>query len=162
MKSDVARDWRWSDGFLPQVRRILSSYALYLVDLEIASHQQDVSQATDMLIIVRGQKSVAVRLRRANYGYRDLTIRAYRASGVDTELSKIQTGHGDFYLYGWTNGREIAEYMLVDLEQVRKTNLLNNRKVIMNHEQQTGFIAIPFTELMGYGCVVGHLIKDKN
>lgn len=160
MNKDVQRDWRWSDGYLPQVRRILNQFALYLVDLEIASHQQDVSQATDMLIIVRGQKSVAVRLRRANYGYRDLTVRAYRASGATTELSKILAGHGDFYLYGWTNGSAIEEWMLVDLEQVRLNKLLNNRKVIMNHEQQTGFIAIPFTELLGHGCVVGHLVKD--
>lgn len=160
MNDDVKRDWRWSDGFLPQVRRILGNYALYLVDLQIASHQQDVSQATDMLIIVRGQKSVAVRLRRANYGYRDLTVRAYRSSGAETELSKILAGHGDFYLYGWTSGREIAEYMLIDLQQVRLTNLLSNRKIIMNHEHQTGFIAVPFTELLGNGCVVGHLVKD--
>lgn len=160
MKQDVQRDWRWSDGYLPQVRRILGNYALYLVDLEIASHQQDVSQATDMLIIVRGQKSVAVRLRRANYGYRDLTVRAWRASGAETELSKIQAGHGDYYLYGWTNGYDITEYMLVDLQQVRLTNILNNRKVIMNNEHQTGFIAVPFTELMGHGCIVGHLVKD--
>lgn len=154
LRLDVQRDWNWSDGYLPEVRRILMQNAALLFDVEIASTYQDVKEATDLLLTVGGQKHIAVRLRRAEYGYRDLTIRASRSSGSRTELSKIRAGYGDLYLYGWTTGWAISEWMLVDLALVRDSGLLNlNWRMTMNRDQATGFISIPYTTLHEYGCI---------
>lgn len=154
LRVDVQRDWDWSDGYLPEVRRILAQNALHLVSIRMASFHQDVKQATDMLLTIGGERSIAVRLRRAQYHYRDLTIRAQRTSGITTELEKIRAGHGDFYLYGWTDGPQIAEWMLVDLHRLRASGLLESRAFIRNTDGQTQFLAIDYHTLAAQGCVV--------
>lgn len=155
LKVDVHRDWCWSDGYLPEVRRILLQNAMYLFTVEVASFHQDVKQATDMLLMVSGRRNVAVRLRRASYQQRDLTIRASRASGVRTELDKIRAGSGDIYLYGWTLEMQIQEWMLVDLHRLRASGLLDARwPVIGNQDMVTHFIAIPYRTLRERGCVL--------
>lgn len=154
LRLDVQRDWNWSDGYLPEVRRILMQNAALLFDVNIASTHQDVKEATDMVLTVGGQKAIAVRLRRAVYDWRDLTIRASRASGSRTELSKIRAGYGDLYLYGWTTGWSITEWMLVDLARVRESKLLGLRwRMTMNKDGVTGFISIPYITLREYGCI---------
>ena len=154
LRLDVQRDWNWSDGFLPEVRRILMQNAALLFNVRIASSYQDVKQATDMLLTVSGQRTVAVRLRRAQYSYRDLTIRASRVSGTRTELDKIRSGYGDIYLYGWTYGWTIHEWMLVNLHRLRSSNLLNSHwPMQMNRDGATGFISIPYLRLYEYGCI---------
>lgn len=161
LRLDVRRDWSWSDGYLPEVRRILAANALSIVRVHVASVEQDVKQATDMLLTVEGRKSVAVRLRRAVYPYRDLTIRATRTSGVVTELEKIRDGSGDIYLYGWTVGYRIPEWMLIDLERVRQAGLLAREwRLIWNPDRVTAFIAIPYTLLDEAGCVLAHEMQQ--
>lgn len=154
LRLDVQRDWNWSDGFLPEVRRILMQNAALLFTVQIASTYQDVKEATDMLLMVNGQRTVAVRLRRAQYSYRDLTIRASRISGARTELDKIRNGYGDIYLYGWTYGWTISEWMLVNLHRLRSSSLLNSHwKMTINRDGATGFISIPYMTLYEYGCI---------
>jgi MoaA/NifB/PqqE/SkfB family radical SAM enzyme len=160
LRLDVRRDWNWSDGYLPEVRRILLQNAVYLFNVDVASYALDVKQATDMLLTVSGRKNVAVRLRRASYHQRDLTIRAARASGVKTELDKLRSGYGDIYLYGWTLEMQIQEWMLVDLHQVRKCGLLNTRwPFIGNTDKATQFIAIPYTTLKDSGCILAATVR---
>ncbi len=160
MRLDVVRDWGWSDGFLPEVRRILMLNSVHLFKVEIAATQQDVKQATDMLLTVSGQKAIAVRLRRAQYPYRDLTIRSLRTNGTKTELDKIRAGHGDYYLYGWTCNYEIPEWMLVDLNQLRKSGLLTQSRTIPNRDGTTGFIAIPYIILRKHKCITSANIYE--
>jgi len=160
LRMDVQRDWGWSDSYLPEIRRILAQNALALFTFKIASHEQDIKQATDMLISVSGQKAIAVRLRRAMYRYRDLTIRSFRTSGAQTELEKIQSGYGDYYLYGWTVDYRIPEWMLVDLHRLRLSGLLNTpRQTIRNTDARTAFVAIPYTQLRDYGCVIAAIVR---
>lgn len=154
LRIDVRRDWSWSDGFLPEVRRIIAMNALHLVTVNIASTHQDVKEATDMLLTISGTRSIAVRLRRAAYAQRDLTIRASRASGARTELDKIRAGYGDFYLYGWTNEHQISEWMLVDLHRLRASGLLSQKQYIQNDDRQTAFAVIPYETLANQRCVV--------
>lgn len=154
LKVDVAQDWSWSDGFLPEVRRVLALNAAHFFTLRIASYHQDVKQATDMVVSITEGKSIAIRLRRADYPQRDLTIRSSRASGAITELEKIKAGHGDFYLYGWTQDLHIAEWMLVDLHRLRASGLLSRyREEIANKDSQTRFIYIPYRALNSYHCI---------
>lgn len=160
LRIDVRRDWAWSDGYLPEVRRILLQNAMYLFTVEVASFALDVKQATDMLLTVTGRKNIAVRLRRASYQWRDLTIRASRASGVKTELDKIRSGYGDIYLYGWTLELQIQEWMLVDLNRLRKSGLLTRTwPFIGNTDNQTQFIAIPYRTLKDYGCILAATVR---
>lgn len=152
---DFTRDWNWQEGYLPEVQRILLQNAVYLFNVSIASWYQDVKQATDMTVTLGGKpKAVGVRLRRADYSYRDLTIRANRVSGAKTELEKILAGMGDAYLYGWTNGSHISEWMLIDLNRLRSSGLLQYTKPQFNRDRQTSFIAIPYPTLRQYGCVL--------
>ena len=153
---DTAWDWSWSDGFMPEVARILTLCSLSFFQFRIANAEDDLKRATDLTIniISTQQIAIAVRLRRPHYQYRDLTIRAARSFGTTTELAKIKNGAGDFYLYGWTEGFHIREWMLVNLNKLRTSGLLvKPRHVFTNKDQSTGFIAIPYTELRDAGCI---------
>lgn len=160
LRQDVARDWRWSDRYLAQVDAIISLHAHLMYRVEQADPQADMQQATDMLLTFEGTRSIAVRLRRAYYRFRDMTIRTVRVSGAMTELEKINAGHGDYYLYGWTQGDMIAEWMLVDLHRLRASGLLRQQwRVIHNRDAATGFIAISYKTLRQQGCVVAAQVK---
>lgn len=161
MRYDVIQDWQWSDGFLPEVRRILFANALHLFDVEIATEEQDLKQATDMVIRIQGEKTIAVRLRRSQYAYRDLTIRAWREGNIETELHKIKAGFGDLYLYGWTQDMKIAEWILVDLTKVRAFRLLDGCSIRYNRDGRTGFIAIPYWQLKARKCLLAGIINGK-
>ncbi len=155
MKSEFERDMAWSDVWLPQVADILRSNAMHLVSVTRASDTDDMNHATDMVVQIEGGQ-VAVRLRRPYYHFRDLTIRSVR-KGHETELAKIQRGFARWYLYGWTNDSCINEWMLVDLDKLRVSGLLDGRETRMNKDGETGFIAIPFEELRG--CVVSYRLE---
>lgn len=157
LSMDTRWDWGWSDGFIPEVRRILIQCALHLFKFTIATAHQDLKQATDFMVTIAAVHDIgiAVRLRRPRYDYRDLTIRAARVSGVPTELDKLRDGKADFYLYGWTEGWAIREWMLIDLDKLRASGLLDRPwKLIRNYDHTTAFIAIPYTVLSQYGCVL--------
>lgn len=158
MRFDVARDWEWADGFLPEVRRILLQNAIELFDVSIATTTQDLSQATDMVITMRGEKAIAVRIRREDCTFRDLTIRAWRLSGAETELTKIKAGAGDLYLYAWAQGTKLPEWVLVDLDSLRASGLLEDQSIIHNPDARTGFIAIPVSTLRLNDCVIADTV----
>lgn len=155
MRRDVVRDWGWADGYLPEIRRILTVDAMHLFTFRVASYQQDVKQATDMLVTANGEMAIAVRIRRDYCQWRDLTIRAWRHSGVTTELDKIKDGHGDYYLYAWAQGFRLPEWMLVNLEALRNSGLLEQAWAVKhNKDGRTRFIAIPHNTLSSRGCIV--------
>lgn len=164
LRLDVQRDWNWSDGFLPDIQKILIQNAFYVFEVKGASAQQDLKQATDLLLTVSGKKSVAVRIRRDNCRYRDLTIRARRTSGAKTELEKIKEGNGDLYLYGWALGtNSVREWMLVDLHKLRASGLLeHNWSLKKNTDNTTQFIAIPYSPLSECGCILAANVRTNS
>jgi len=152
------KDRNWSDKYLEQVAAILKKNASDLIVISIAPDEIDRTGATDMIIRIDGG-DVAVRLRRDNCTYRDLTIRSKRASGYKTELSKILEGFGDWYLYGWTNVLGIVdEWIIVSLIKLRNSGLLIGRKDISNYDG-TFFIAISAKELIEKECLVSWQLK---
>jgi hypothetical protein len=162
MHLDVASDWNWSDGYMPDVRRILLENAALFVGIEAADELHDQQMATDIVITAR-EVHVAVRLRRAVYTFRDLTIRSERASGASTELAKIRQGYSDYYLYGWTKGNRIQDWMLVNMHRLRTSGLLGQDvRVIQNRDYRTSFIAIPYEALKKYGCIANACIGGKD
>jgi len=152
-------DRTWGDKLLPQVKEILEDNLHLLVEITTASDYMDTKKSTDMVINLKAG-GIAVRTRRVNCGFRDLTIRAKRDSGVKTELEKIIAGFCRWYFYGWTdNCGQITEWMLIDLDCVRSCGLLEDRMLIHNKDNAgTHFIAIPRDELRKNNCIVAEKI----
>lgn len=152
---------KWADQFNEQVTAILRDNSMYIVQIEIAEDFDDRKYATDMHIKVHGG-DVAVRLRRPKYfdsDYRDLTIRSRLSNGYRTELDKIKDGFCDWYLVGWIDHQyEIGEWILVDLDELRRHKLWEGKREIPNQPDRNGerswFIPISAEELRQNGCIV--------
>jgi hypothetical protein len=154
MKSSFSVDKKWANKCLPEVKKILRQYTLYFLEFLIAGYKK----ATDMILKTSGG-DVALRIRRGSYTkYRDLTIRSFRSSGQKTELEKLRDGFAHFYLYLWTDGASIVDWILVDLDKARKTGLLYKQRHHFDNKDGTYFVAIPVSELKRNDC----LIATKN
>lgn len=76
--------------------------------LSLANAKQDMTEATDLMVLKAGQVRLGVRVRRPYYfdnaNYRDeVTIRCKLDSGVPTEYQKVMDGWGDMMFYGFAN-----------------------------------------------------------
>jgi hypothetical protein len=153
-------DRAWSDLYIPQVKKILSTLIPHLISIRIASEEQDTREATDMVATFSTGK-IAIRIRRPDCLFRDLTIRSQRANGMKTELAKIREGYGTHYFYAWTTpSNTIGEWILVDLYQLRKSPLLD-KPAIPNTDKTTWFIPIKIAELREYDCLIAHQLKGS-
>lgn len=153
MNKEFTDNWDFQQGYYGQVERILKQNAPHFVNVRIASKDQDMKQATDFIVIIEGGE-IAVRIRRANVRWRDLTIRS-RIGHAKTEIHKIREGFGRYYLYCWTDANNaICDWILVDLDLLRESGLLENRKEIPNKDGYTAFINIPAIELAANGCLI--------
>jgi hypothetical protein len=148
------QDRQWGDSYTDQVVGILRLLLRHLVVLSVAPSEEDNKRATDFTVKLVGG-SIAVRLRRAECRFRDLTIRARRDNGVKTELAKIKEGYASRYFYGWVDDKHnISEWMLVDLDKVRSARLLDREWALIPNGDGTYFIAIPFTVLSKSDCLI--------
>lgn len=154
LRADVRRDWTWADRYLKDIARILKANAGRLIAIKVAPMTNDLEQATDLVISIEGG-DVAVRVRR-DCKYRDLTIRAWRRSGTKTEIDKISSGFGRWYLYAWTDSKgKIVDWILVDLDKFRNSGLLeDNRRIIPNPDKRTGFKVYTINELSKNNCLI--------
>jgi len=118
-------DKRWSDLYIPEVKRIVGPRLL-----EPAPFEMDVLENTDLLILIARDMKIAVRIRRPeyyvahppDYPYRyEFTIRSERESGSPTELAKIIQGFGDWFFYGFGGQQPpvLLQWSLLDLEVFR-------------------------------------------
>lgn len=155
------QDRAWADSYESQVLNILQTLIPHLAVLSIASDQMDRKCATDFEVKLVGG-TIAVRLRRSNCAYRDLTIRVHRDSLKKTELAKIKEGYAFRYFYGWTDDKgAISEWILVDLDKVREVGLLEKEWRWIPNGDGTYFIAIPLEELRSTGCLLAEWPKIK-
>ena len=87
-----------------------------------ATFQEDVKEATDLVVDISGPKRLAIRVRRPGYWERyghHITIREWNASPI-AEQQKIMAGWGDWMFYGHLGDfGGIAEYVMVDLDVYR-------------------------------------------
>ena len=114
---------RWSDGFMPEIKAILGMHLL-----GEAPHEEDVSRATDLIVLKMEAIRIAVRVRRCTYGTTDkfkeeFTIRCELASGKKTELRKVIQGFGDFMFYAFEHkdGGRLGRWTLIDLNVFRES-----------------------------------------
>ncbi len=144
----------WADTYVSKVLCILNTLIPHLAVLAIASDETDKKYATDLEVKLLGG-TIAVRLRKPDCQYRDLTIRALLDSGTTTELAKIKAGYAYRYFYGWVDDNgNIAEWILVDLDKVREMGLLEKERRLIPNGDGTFFISIPIRELRQSGCLL--------
>lgn len=138
----------YSPYIIQQIKNILIKHANYLIDFNEATFEEDTKHATDMTIYISG-RNIALRRRKLSYFSRfgDFTIRSY-CNGYRTEIHKLRDGEGDIYLFFWANENDdIKKYLLIDIEQLRKSGLIMvDRKYWDNHDG-TKFFAYQIDEL---------------
>jgi hypothetical protein len=161
---DVDRDAKWAEQFEDEAAEILREHLFKNIGFIRSSHHEDAKECTDMVPYVTTDiGSVALRMRRATVKHRDFTIRAWRASGVKTEKAKILEGWGSCYLYGWTTGRQINEWILVNLDKIRESGLLlKNRQQISNKDGVTKFVTISIQELQDANAIEDSKLDNDN
>jgi hypothetical protein len=113
------KDKRWSDKFLPEIKRVLGEHLIAEPPIE-----EDQKRNTDLIVLRMDAVRVACRVRKnvflQNYGD-EFTIRAGRPNSTKTELTKIVEGWGDYFFYGFadTYEEQLARWVLGDLGAFR-------------------------------------------
>lgn len=155
-KVGVMRQIEYKQETIQEIKRILLKHSDIFIDINFSTEIEDTKFATDFVVRILN-KDISVRIRKSDCEFRDFTIRAMTKYGGKTEIHKIKEGYGDIYLYSWQNeNREIREYIIVDINKLRNSGLLNDRKTIPNIDG-TGFISIEIDELEEEDCL---LVKD--
>ena len=148
-------DRQFSDKYLDQIKVILKLNASKIIDVVIASDEEDMHHATDYILKI-DSGTVACRLRRwSKYTVeREWTVRSKRDSGAETELSKLKKGFARWYLYGWLINGKIESWMLIDLDKVRSVGILDKQWIEKSNRDGTWFIIIPNVYLNDAGCII--------
>lgn len=147
--------WRgrkaWADGYLPQVEIAVRAVAGQIIEIREGTEDEDRKEATDYVVHV-ASGTIACRVR-DDCKYRDLTLRASLPSGAKTELAKIKEGWGRWYLYMWVNGDRVDDWIFVDLDKLRASGLLEDKRRQRNPDGVT-FLPLPAPKLVAAGCMV--------
>lgn len=119
MASSYLENREWSDKFIPAIKQIVGPRLLSVTPDEI-----DCKQAADLMVFTARDMKIAARVRRPGFSQRypfEVTIRAKLDSGVETELSKIVNGWGDWMFYGHSNEEQkhFELWWLIDLDAFR-------------------------------------------
>lgn len=146
-------DKKWSDKFLPEIKRILGENLIKEAPLE-----EDKNHNTDLMVLTLGGIRVGCRVRKYKYflEYPDeFTIRSDRTYG-QTELAKIISGWGNYFLYGFSNEKEndLVSWKLLSLNEFRlwftseiiKTKEMPGSKQ-HNRDNSSDFIAFDITQM---------------
>lgn len=154
-QTEFKENWDFQKTYYPQIESIIRKNSFNFITIRIADVQKDTQEATDFIVSIDGG-DIAVRIRRSKYKDRDLTIRSY-CGGHKTEINKIKEGFGKYYLYCWTNeNQEILEWILVDLNKLRHSKLLEITPEIENKDGYTRFISISTEKLKIYKCLISY------
>ncbi|MGQ9621812.1 MAG: hypothetical protein ACUVTX_12680 [Bacteroidales bacterium] len=156
MRSNWCKDKQWSDSFLPEIEKIVRFVAGKIIDIRPSTDGEDKDFATDYVIEISSGR-IACRVRKAEYRkFDDVTIRAWRSSMMKTELDKLREGQVRWYLYVWASEseKEITDWIFWDVKKAQESGLFENRTVLKNVDETTGFISVPIDELEFFHCVV--------
>lgn len=138
---------RWSDKFIPAIKRIVGPYLL-----EESTFEVDTKQAADLVIVRAKNLAIAARVRRSEFYSRfpnDITIRSEN-NGHKTELQKIVEGFGDWFFYGFARSdrdeeTEIDHWRIIDLDVLRACWIREKEKSkpkTMANSDGTKFVSI--------------------
>jgi hypothetical protein len=113
-------DKKWSDRYLPAIKRALAPYVL-----REASLDDDQQRNTDLVVLRADSLRIGCRVRTPDYFEKypfDVTVRCDRPSGNRSELAKIIAGWGDLFFYGHASPEDdgdLRAWCLVDLNEFR-------------------------------------------
>lgn len=145
----VNASWRWSDRFLPHAKCIIGVQLFKEAPLPVDRHE-----ASDLIHLVSGTGNVAVRVRRASYMERfpyDVTFRAHRDTGAQTEMDKILDGYAAWMLYGFgeDDGTKFVRWTFINLSLMRGAMLRGRivRKPLVDNGDGTQFEVFDLREL---------------
>lgn len=116
---DYITDRQWSDRFIPELTHIAAPLLI-----TPAPDIEDILRNTDLIVLGANGRQVACRVRRhrylIDYPY-DITIRSGRASGAETELTKIIRGLGQYLVYAFAteDGSQLCAWRIIDLGEFR-------------------------------------------
>lgn len=124
---DYLTDRKWSDNYIPEIRRIVGPYLLVPSPLDV-----DMQQAADLIVLKARDMTIAARVRRPGYADRypfEFTVRSKRDNGQKTELAKLLEGWGDwmFYAHASTDAA-FGRWFLIDLHAWRQRLLRTGYK----------------------------------
>ena len=145
---------KWSDRFLPEIKRILGEHLIAEPPIE-----EDAERNTDLIVLKLDAVRIACRVRRflycELYGH-EFTIRSGLPSGNKTELTKIIEGWGDYFFYGFADAAEtkIVHWALGNLNVLRLhiyQNLIERRIPWIaqknNFDGSSSFVAFRYADL---------------
>ncbi len=117
--TEFQRDFQYGLRFMPHVKRILGEHLI-----SEAPMTEDMNRNTDLMVLTLGAVRIACRVRRRQFYDRypdDVTVRASRPSGAQTEFHKMLSGWGDYFLYGFADDDDecLHAWTLIDLKQFR-------------------------------------------
>lgn len=152
-------DRKWSNKSLPYAIKILeyqqSKEKIPKGSIEIASDEDDINKATDLIVLKIDLVRILYRIRRYDYLIQygqQFTIRYDRPiSGNKTEFEKIIEGYGNYMFYGFLNKEEtkICYYHLLDLnifrhwiyEEIRKNKGILPGFLKLNKNGSSNFLS---------------------
>lgn len=114
---------------------------------------QDMKQCTDL---VSNQGKAAVRIRKASYRFRDLTIRN-KQSDCKSQIDKIQNSPITHYLlmYQNQNTGTIQQVYIIDVDQMRRQKIFGIMLYnYMSNNDGTGFFYISLEYLRNTDCLL--------
>jgi len=149
---------RWSDKFLPLIKRILGE--ILIGEPPVMDDQE---RNTDLMVLKLDAVRIACRIRKHEYleKYGDqFTIRATLPSGTKTELTKIIEGWGDYFFYGFSNEDEtrLERWILGDLKAFRiwfVRGIKNNKGIcpgisLNNNDNSSRFLAFEYKDIPNF------------
>ena len=159
----MSEQWEWANRFFDAIQAAIQSVAGVFVRMEVADMDDDMRRVIDYVVRVEGG-DIACRIRRNMYlaRFRDWTIRSVVPSGATTELDKLRDGFGRWYFYAWAtpNDRDLADWMLIDLDAVRRTDILYCDREERMNDDGTGFIYVTRDELAD--CITAQMPPPPN
>jgi hypothetical protein len=148
----------WSDGHIDEVNRVVRKVVGKIIDIVPTDPERDRLEGIDYDIKVAAG-TIACRIRRAEYPYRDLTMTSHRKSGVRAETDKVLHGTVEWYLYAWAARGRFREWMFIDLRKLKMTGLIEAAKRNGDAKKDASgntFIYIPFWRLKQQDVVLDH------
>lgn len=157
MKESIKENFNFAELHMQAVRDALGGLpAKIFFDIQTAPIKRDMEEATDLILSV-STGDIAVRVRRSEYiKYMDWSIRVQN-NGRKTEIHKLLEGFARWYFMGWSldNKGTLADWYLIDLDKVRKNNILRRDFPKRNNYDGTVGMYIPIKVLSFNMCIAG-------
>ena len=125
-------DNAWQNKTKPAAKKIIEGLVRAEGTIEDATPEQDLKRATDFVVRIPGEGTIACRTLVWDGYHTDMTLRAWRENGAPVELAKIQQsyrnsgGEGEprYYFTCWRSIEdEIVEWTFVNMKVFMENNL---------------------------------------